>query len=238
MNRLQASEQTRITEWFDEIYRRKGERYLRPVKAYYIYLELLEIEHGDSLLDAACGLGLLLTAAREYGCLMHGVDISGTAISKARQNVPDAVLARSNLEQMPFADATFDRLTCIGSLERVLNPRRALAEIGRVVKPNARLCLLVRNSNTMAWRFLSGSIAAKRARGHQGADTLDNWRDLFESTGFEVLRVLPDQYLIHRRKELGSLRLAKVDFRRVVDSLLPLHRANEFIFILKKANSD
>jgi SAM-dependent methyltransferase len=230
------SEQARINAWFDATYRRKGKSYLRPVKAYYIYLELLEIAAGDRLLDAACGMGMLLNAAREYECESFGVDLSATALSYVRDSLPEAAVARANLEQLPFNDDSFDRITCIGSLERVINVRRALAEMKRVAKTDARFCFLVRNSNTLTWRFLSGGQAAKRSRGHQGADTLQNWRDLFESSGFSIMQVLPDQYPIHRRKEWSTLKLKSIDYRQRQPSILPLNRANEFIFLLQIEN--
>lgn len=227
------SEQARINAWFDATYRRKGKSYLRPVKAYYIYLELLDIVPGDHLLDAACGLGMLLKAAREYACDSFGVDLSATALSQVRDDLPDVAIARANLEQLPFADGSFDKITCIGSLERVINVHRALAELKRVAREDARFCFLVRNSNTLTWRFLSGRQAARRARGHQGADTLQNWRNLFESSGFRVLQVLPDQYPIHRLKEWTALGLKRVDYRQRQASMLPLNRANEFVFLLQ-----
>ena len=230
------SEQARIIKWFDETYRRKGQRYLRPVKAYYVYLELLDIKPASQLLDVACGLGQLLKAAQEYECRSFGTDISGIAIAKAKEGVPQAALVRANAESLPYADSVFDRITCIGSLERVLNVRRALTEISRVAKEDARVCFLVRNSNTLTWRYLSGRPSDKRARGHQGADTLRNWEELFQSSGFRVLQILPDQYPIHRRAQWSSLNFAKVDYRRPRRSFLPLNFANEFIFVLKKTN--
>ncbi len=236
MNTQADSEQARIIAWFDETYSNKGHRYLRPVKAYYVYLELLDVKPGCHLLDVACGLGQLLLAAQEYGCQSFGTDISGTAIATARESVPQAALVRANAESLPYADSQFDRITCIGSLERVLNARRALSEIRRVAKPNAQCCFLVRNSNTLTWKYLSGRPSDKRARGHQGANTLQNWRELFKSSGFSILQILPDQYPIHLWAQWSRLSLAKVDYRRPRRSCLPLNLANEFVFLLKRMN--
>lgn len=238
MNVHTDSEQARIIEWFDETYRRKGQRYLRPVEAYYVYLELLDIKAGSSLLDVACGLGKLLLAAEEYECRTYGTDISREAIANAGRNVPSAALVRANAESLPYADSQFDRITCLGSLERVLNVRLALSEIRRVAKADARFCFLVRNSNTLTWRYLSGRPSDKQARGHQGADSLRNWRELFQASGFSVLQILPDQYPIHLRARWSRLNLAKIDFRRPRKSCLPLTLANEFIFVLRKTDQE
>ena len=236
MNTQPDSEQARIIAWFDQTYRRKGRRYLRPVKAYYVYLELLGAKPGNYLLDVACGLGQLLLAATEYGCQLFGTDLSETAIDIAKNTVPHAELVRANAESLPYADSQFDKITCIGSLERMLNVRRALSELRRVAKSDAQFCFLVRNSNTLTWKCLSGRPSDKRARGHQGADTLNNWRELFQSSGFSIQKIFPDQYPIHRRAQWSRLNLAKIDYRRPRRSRLPLDLANEFVFVLKKSN--
>jgi hypothetical protein len=63
---------------------------------------------------------------------------------------------------------------------------------------------------------------------------LGNWRLLFESHGFRVADVLPDQYPLQRRQRWASLFLKPVDFRRPLSSRAPLERANEFVFLLEK----
>ena len=236
MNTQADSEQARIIAWFDETYSNKGHRYLRPVKAYYVYLELLDVKPGCYLLDVACGLGQLLLAAQEYECQSFGTDISRKGIAFARKSVPRAALVRANAESLPYSDSQFDKIACIGSLERVLNVRRALSEIRRVAKSDAKFCFLVRNSNTLTWKYLSGRPSDKRARGHQGADTLERWRELFQSSGFDILRTLPDQYPIHRWAQWSRLNLTQVNYRQPRKSCLPLNLANEFVYLLKKTN--
>ncbi len=229
-----AAEQQRIADWFDAIYRRKGERYLRPLRAYYVFPALLEIERGGRLLDVACGLGRLLEAATDYGAVTTGVDISSVAIEAAQRKLPDATLTVGNAEQLPFDDASFDYITCLGSLERMMDRPRVLAEMQRVAAPDARFCLLVRNSATVGFRWFTGTRGQRRRRGHQDADSLANWRQLFEASGFEILDVLPDQYPLQRRKHWARLGLGRVDFSKPLRPETPLEVANEFVFIMRK----
>ena len=44
-------------------------------------------------------------------------------------------------EALPFADATFDIVTCAWALETCSAPKRALDELRRVVRPGGVLCL-------------------------------------------------------------------------------------------------
>ena len=227
--------QQAVVDWFDSTYRRKGTRYLRPVRAYFVFLELLGARPEHRLLDVACGPGVLLRAASEYTSKLHGIDISNVAINQGRRAIPTADLIVGNAEQLPYADGTFDLLTCLGSLERMLNVRQALREMRRVGCPTAKYCFLVRNANSFGWKWWAPITARYRAKGHAGADTLTNWRRLFESEGFAVTRVLPDQYPLHRRRRWSTLALRPVDFRKPITPAVPLESANEFVFVLEKA---
>ncbi|MEO0345809.1 MAG: class I SAM-dependent methyltransferase [Pseudomonadota bacterium] len=228
-----TDEQQRIVDWFDATYRRKGERYLRPLRAYYVFLELLAVKPDTRLLDVACGLGRLLEAAATYGVTGTGIDISPVAIAAAQNKLPDANLVVGNAEQLPFADASFDVVTCLGSLERMMDRPQVLREMKRVGSANARFCLLVRNSATLGFRWLTGTHRLRRRRGHQDADSLSAWRTLFEDTGFETLDVLPDQYPLHRKAHWRKLGLGQVDFHAPIRTTTPLEGANEFVFVLR-----
>lgn len=223
--------QQAVVDWFDSTYRRKGTWYLRPVKAYFVFLELLGAKPEHRLLDVACGPGVLLRAASHYTNRLHGIDISSVAIEQARNALPAAEVRVANAERLPYADGQFDLVTCLGSLERMLDADKVLREMHRVGTATAKYCLLVRNSNSFGWKWWAPFTRRYREGGHAGADTLENWWRLFESAGFTVADVLPDQYPLHRRRRWT---LRSVDFRKPVASAAPLELANEFVFLLEK----
>ncbi len=227
-------EQAEIISWFDNTYKTRGEWYLRPVKAYYIFLELLEAKGEHQLLDVACGLGRLLEAAKEYGCGLTGIDISSVAVEKAKAKLPTATIQVANAEELPFKDESFDLITCLGSLERMINLDKVLYELHRVGASGAKYCFLVRNSETATWN-LKKLLGIDNKKGHQGAKTLGAWRAIFEDNSFKVRTILPDQYPLHKRKKWSSLGIGKVDYKQVVEDSKPLSFANEFLFILEKA---
>lgn len=47
----------------------------------------------------------------------------------------DTVDVRADILRLPFGDATFDAAFCCGMLEHVLDPRSAITEIERILKP-------------------------------------------------------------------------------------------------------
>jgi len=229
-------EQENIKNWFDKTYSSRGEYYLRPVKAYYVFLELLKVKKGNDLLDVACGLGRLLEAGKEYGCSLTGIDLSDVAVEKAKLKIPQAEIVQGNAENLPFENEQFDYVTCLGSLERVINKNQVLQEMQRVTRETAQFCFLVRNSESFSWKYIKKLLGLKNKKGHQGAMDLEAWTNLFDANGFQVEQVLHDQYPLHKAKKWKSFGLKNVDYKKTVNSSKAINEANEFLFILSKNN--
>ena len=98
-----------------------------------------------ALLDVGCNVGSLLNFVRQEfpGVALAGVEVNAEALEVARRELPGADLHHAGAEALPFADRSFDCVTCIEVLEHVPADRRAgsLAEIGRVLRPGGRLIL-------------------------------------------------------------------------------------------------
>lgn len=232
--KTQEEDQEQIVRWFDNTYSKRGFWYLRPKSAYYIYLEILEAKANQKLLDIACGLGRLLDASQDYKVIPYGIDISSVAIAKAQERFPLFNLQVANAENLPFNDGTFDIMTCIGSLERMVNLERVLNEMLRVGNEDCKYCFLVRNSETTSWQFFKKYLGLKNKQGHQDAKNLKEWNSVFKDAGFELIKVYPDQYPLIKRIKRKSLWLKKVNYKRIVKTHKPIEKANEFLYLLKK----
>lgn len=224
-------EQSRVQDWFNSVYQTRGLNYLRPPEAYPIFLQLLETQPERRLLDVACGPGLLLRAARERGLEAQGIDLSNVAVSMVPEVARGATATTGNAENLPFPDGSFDYITCIGSLERFIHRDKALAEMKRVARKGARLCLMVRNSQTFGWKVATEWLGRINTQGHQDADTLESWSSLFSKNGFEIKRVVPDQWF-YQKWRIRFFKGGSGAEEPVVSRLAPLRFANEFIFIL------
>jgi ubiquinone/menaquinone biosynthesis C-methylase UbiE len=108
-------------------------------------LEPAAIEAGQHVLDFGCGPGFLTAElARRVGGAGRavGVDINARFVVDAnaragvQQNLAYVQLAG---EQLPFADATFDRAIAKNVLEYVPDLPTTLRELHRVLKPGGRL---------------------------------------------------------------------------------------------------
>jgi len=232
--KTQEEDQEQIVRWFDNTYSKRGFWYLRPKSAYYIYLEILEAQANQKLLDIACGLGRLLEASQEYKVIPYGIDISSVAIAKAQERFPMFNLQVANAENLPFNDGTFDIMTCIGSLERMVNLEKVLKEMLRVGNEDCKYCFLVRNSETTSWQFFKKYLGLKNKQGHQDAKNLQEWNSVFKNAGFKVIKVYPDQYPLMKRIKRNNLWLKKVNYKRIVKTQMPIEKANEFLYLVKK----
>lgn len=225
--------QIEVKNWFDKTYKERGFNYLRPVEAYNIFLTLLDPKPGSKHLDIACGLGLMLKALEKKNVLAHGIDISTEAINRCKEFCPDAIVQEGNAESLPYDDESFDSITCIGSLERMLNRKKALSEQFRVAKSGAKICYMVRNSENFTWKYILKPLNIYNKKGHQDALNLEKWEKLFQESGFVVKGIFPDHWPYYRFVK-ALLPWKKIDADKVREFPFSIKLAYEFIFYLEK----
>lgn len=92
------------------------------------------------LLDVGCGTGHQLAQWSAAGYDVAGVDGSDAMLAQARQNNPDAELQQADVQQLPFSDGSFDRVTSIEVLRYLPDPTRSIEEMARVLRPGG-VCL-------------------------------------------------------------------------------------------------
>jgi demethylmenaquinone methyltransferase/2-methoxy-6-polyprenyl-1,4-benzoquinol methylase len=103
----------------------------------------LEMQEGERILDLACGTGInfeLIRVANPNGLLL-GLDYSLGVLAQAqarlkRKRWDNVVLDQGNAAELPFADATFDRVLCTYALKAIPSHQQTLDEVHRVLKPN------------------------------------------------------------------------------------------------------
>jgi arsenite methyltransferase len=108
----------------------------------------LDIPSGGVALDVGSGPGnVTASLARAAGPngLALGVDISEPMLARAvrAEAGPQVGFLRADAQRLPFRDETFDAVLSIAMLQLVPNPPAALAEIARVLRPGARMAVMV-----------------------------------------------------------------------------------------------
>ncbi len=94
---------------------------------------------GERILDVACGTGTSTVAIQAKGATAVGVDFSPGMIREAKRRNPGIEFVEGDATALPFADGEFDAVTISFGLRNVHEPRLALAEMYRVLRPGGRL---------------------------------------------------------------------------------------------------
>jgi SAM-dependent methyltransferase len=110
----------------------------------YIHaLRLLNLKLTDKLLDVGCGTGLFSSLASAAGAAIIGIDASEALIEEARKRRPSINFMTGEMEELPFADSTFDVVCGFNSFQYAADFRNAFTETKRVLKPNGKLIVMV-----------------------------------------------------------------------------------------------
>lgn len=98
---------------------------------------------GRRVLDAGCGVGMYVAAFRRFTDAAYGVDLDWQRAAQAAGHSPNVQVA--SVEELPFADGSFDAVLSHEVIEHVTDDRAAVAEAVRVLKPGGRLVLYAPN---------------------------------------------------------------------------------------------
>ena len=100
------------------------------------------ISRGTRLLDVGCGAGLAAQLAAELGAQVCGIDAAPALIAIARDRLPGGGFRVGNMEELPYADASFDVVTGFNSFQHAANLVAALSEAKRVVRRGGRVAMV------------------------------------------------------------------------------------------------
>jgi 2-polyprenyl-3-methyl-5-hydroxy-6-metoxy-1,4-benzoquinol methylase len=143
------------------------------------------------VLEVGCGLGFLgqLLAERyEY----HGIDISDEAVEFARTKLNLANVEVGDANYLLFEDTTFDSVFCFDVVEHLANPDLFISEAYRVLKPGGLAIISTPNPNSLGNRLKNkeGPLvpAMYRDATHVSLFSLDEWKNRFETAGFQIFK--------------------------------------------------
>lgn len=120
------------------------ERASQPVTAWLC--EAAGASAGMHVLDLASGTGqpaLTLAGRVQPAGSVTGVDLSSEMLAVANQRshargISNLTLREADIENLDFADASFDAATCRWGLMFCPDPSAAIAEVNRILRPGAR----------------------------------------------------------------------------------------------------
>ena len=122
----------RVAEKYDSTWSTSTRQFIPPL------LDSANVSAQMSVLDVGCGPGYVSAAAAERGAVPTGLDFSKEMIGIASRMFPKIEFREGDAQNLPFDNASFDRVVANFSLLHVANPERAMAEANRVLKPGGR----------------------------------------------------------------------------------------------------
>jgi len=101
----------------------------------------IDPQPGERILDIAAGTGTSSVALTKTGATVIAFDFSPGMIAEGRKRHPGLEFIQGDAEKLPFGDNEFDAVTISFGLRNINNPKTALAEMYRVLKPGGRLVI-------------------------------------------------------------------------------------------------
>jgi ubiquinone/menaquinone biosynthesis C-methylase UbiE len=187
---------------------------IKPLAHEAIYTTVAQIlgaSAAGTLLDVPAGEGALAVQL-----LRLGLDVKCCDLHPEIFHLPDVEIKRGDLSHsLPYADESFDYITCIEGLEHIENPHQALREFSRILRPGGQLILSIPNTLNIEERFkwllygytshfkplsreclktLSAEfIGAEEIALHINPIAYPELRYILEKYGFEIVRLYRDK---------------------------------------------
>lgn len=117
-------------------------------KAELDYL-LRELNGAEDVLSVGCGPAIIEAGLAEHGFNVTGLDISKEALGCA----PDTVrTAAGSAEKMDFADACYDAVIYVASLQFIENYKEAVKQTARVLRTGGKLLAMLLNQQSQFFK--------------------------------------------------------------------------------------
>lgn len=161
----------------------------------YVYaLNFLRLGPANKLLDVGCGSGLFISQAAAKGAEVTGIDASGELITEAKLRNPLAEFMTGEMEEMPFADNSFNIVCGFNSFQYAANVKNALLEAKRVLLPGGKLVVMIwgNKEECEAATYLKaiGSLLPPPPPGAPGPFALSEnqlLENILKETGFKII---------------------------------------------------
>lgn len=141
------------------------------------------------VLDVGCGTGVFAAAVlRQFPhSEVWGIDLSQGMLSRCPVNDPELAgrlhCVRGDSAHLPFADGSFDAVTCSHSFHHYPHQEEVLAEMHRVLRTGGRL-LLIDGDRDRLWGWLVFEVAVVQVEGDVHHQTSAALREMYAQQGF------------------------------------------------------
>ena len=112
-----------------------------------LLVELAELSSEDTVLDVACGTGMVACAFAEIAKQVSGIDLTSAMLAQAKllaqqRNLSNLSWFQGDIESLPFDDHNFSVVVCRYAFHHFLNPGSVLTEMSRVCHPRGKIMII------------------------------------------------------------------------------------------------
>lgn len=159
-------------------------------------VSLLQLSDDPHLLDLACGTGWAVRYAANLANgkgVFYGVDNSSKMIEQAEansKNYKNVHFCKSRVEELPFESDFFDFVISSNAFHHFADPKKALAEVCRVLKPKGSVFILDTTVDNVFMRLIDRS-SHKIEPAYVKMYSTREFRALFEEAGLTYVASTP-----------------------------------------------
>jgi ubiquinone/menaquinone biosynthesis C-methylase UbiE len=164
----------------------KDEQALRRV------VELSGAGPADTVLDVACGPGILACAFARVACHVTGIDLTPAMLERARalakeQGLSNITWQHGDVLPLPYPNGTFTIVTARFAFHHFLDPGAVLSEMRRVCAPRGRV-VVVDSAPAADKADAFNRMERLRDPSHVRAMPIEEHRALYERAGLPAPR--------------------------------------------------
>jgi SAM-dependent methyltransferase len=164
---------------------------MNDADAMRLLLDAARLHGDDTVLDVACGPGIVAAAFAPAAASVVGIDLTPEMLELARERCGEEGLVNARFDlgdvtRLPYRDGEFSRVVCRYALHHVADPQAVVAEMARVCHDGGRVVvadMVVGEDAAAAARFND----AERTRDPSHARSMTE-RELLELLGAAGLR--------------------------------------------------
>lgn len=178
---------------------------------------------GERILDIAAGTGTSSAALAKSGAQVVAADFSPGMIEVGRKKHPNLEFVEADAMALPFKANEFDAVTVSFGLRNIEDPKKALAEMYRVLKPGGRVVICEFSKPPRAL-FRAGYAAYMRYIMPTIVDAASSNPEAYSYLA-DSIREWPDQVTLSQW--IRGAGFTRVAYRNLTVGVVALHRGRK-----------
>lgn len=195
---------------------------------------------GARSLEVGSGMGHL-AGQLEDSFETHGMDINHWAVKQSKAIVNKTHLQTASAQELPFADHSFNVVIIKHIVEHLPDPKKAIAEIGRITEPYGTLILATPNLDSLLKPWKGDQWIGYQDPTHIALKPPSEWISYIEGAGFTIKRIFADgfwdvPYIRYVPKQIQKLFFGSLGGFQAITGFvfLPMRWGESIIIIARK----